>query len=53
MPMCYLTPPSLGKVIYFIIIISIAGCVAGSLYICLTAMQPDCVEAYYLKTHKR
>jgi len=42
-----------NQLLLFLIGIPFAGCCAGSLYICLTAMQPDCVEAYYNKTLKR
>jgi Na+/melibiose symporter-like transporter len=39
---------------YILLAISpLAGCAAGSLYICLSSMQPDCVEDYYHNTLQR
>ena len=42
-----------GQALILLILLPFCGCCAGSLYICLTAMQPDCVEAYYLKHQQR
>jgi glycoside/pentoside/hexuronide:cation symporter, GPH family len=41
------------QLLLFMIFLPFAGCAAGSLYICLTSMQPDCVQAYYNQTKKR
>ena len=42
-----------GQGLILLIAMPFCGCCAGSLYICLTAMQPDCVEAYYLSNQQR
>tara|TARA_R110002050_G_scaffold236604_3_gene372488 strand:- start:137 stop:1663 length:1527 start_codon:yes stop_codon:yes gene_type:complete len=42
-----------GQYLVLFAVMPFAGICAGSLYICLSAMQPDCVEAYYLATGAR
>mmetsp|Transcript_16168 Transcript_16168/g.22417 ORF Transcript_16168/g.22417 Transcript_16168/m.22417 type:complete len:310 (+) Transcript_16168:774-1703(+) len=44
---------SKGQGVILLILMPFVGCCAGSLYICLTAMQPDCVEAYYILHRER